>query len=129
MSRASVSTVEAAYEALARDGLDAHARYWADDIEWQATGGSWRGRAAGRRYLQAWFDLFDDFTTETLEIVDAGSDQVAVWIRYSGRVKGSGMEPPPEYFAALIEVRDGKLARAREYATLDEALEAAAAGH
>lgn len=126
MSRESLRLVEAAYDALTERGVEAFAVYWADDIEWQAIGGRFRGGDAGRAYLQEWFSYFDDLTTEALEFMDLGTDRVVVWIRISGRGR-SGIEPPPEYFATVVELRDGKIARAVEYPTLADALEAASA--
>ena len=124
MSQENARVIEAAYHALATRGLEAFSAYWAEDIEWQAIGGRWRGVDAGRQYLQAWLDLFDPFTTEPLEVIDAGDDTVVLYLRYSGRAKGSGIEVPPEYFAIVIELRDGRMVRAREYEKREEALEA-----
>jgi ketosteroid isomerase-like protein len=127
MARESVRLVEAAYEALADRGFGAFAGYWDDDIEWQAIGGHFRGGDAGRAYMQEWSSSFDDLTTEALEFIDVGNDRVVVWVRLSGRAKGSGIEPPPAYFATVVEVRNGKITRAVEYPTLAEAVEAASA--
>jgi ketosteroid isomerase-like protein len=125
MSRESVSVVEAAYKALAGSGLEAFAEYWAGDIEWRTMRGRWHGREAGLAYMREWLDLFDDFTTEPIELIDAGDEQVVIYVRYSGRAKGSGVEVPPEYFAIVLQVREAKIAHALEYATREEALEAA----
>jgi ketosteroid isomerase-like protein len=127
MSRESVRLVKAAYEALVDRGFGAFTGYWDDDIEWQAIGGRFRGRDAGRAYLQEWSSSFDALTTEPLEFIDVGNNRVVVWVRISGRAKGSGIEPPPTYFATTIELRNGKFARAVEYSTLAEAVEAASA--
>jgi ketosteroid isomerase-like protein len=127
MSRESVRLVEAAYEALAERGFGAFADYWDDDVEWQAIGGRFRGGDAGRAYMQEWSRSFDDLTTEALEFIDVGNDRVVVWVRISGRAKGSGIEPPPAYFATLVELRNSKITRAVEYSTLAEAIEAASA--
>jgi ketosteroid isomerase-like protein len=127
MSQAYVRAVEAAYETLASRGLEAFADHSADEIEWQAMRGHWRGRQAGCAYLQEWLDLFDDFDTDVVELIDAPDGQVVTYLRYSGRATGSGLVVPPEYFAIVIEVRDGKITRAREYATRAEALEAGGA--
>jgi hypothetical protein len=51
-----------------------------------------------------------------------------VWVRLSGRAKRSGIEPPPAYYATVVELRNGKIARAVGYPTLAEAVEAASAG-
>jgi ketosteroid isomerase-like protein len=61
---------------------------------------------------------------EPLEVIDAGQDQVVAVFRNSGRAKLSGVETDLT-FAALYTVREGKIARGREYWTRDEALEAA----
>ena len=124
MSQESVSVVRAGYRTLASAGLERFADYWAEDIEWRAMRGHWQGREAGLAYMREWLELFDEFTTEPLEVIDAGKQQVVIYLRYRGRAKGSGIEVPPEYFAIVIEVRDGKIARAQEYATRAEALEA-----
>ena len=122
MSQENVRVVEAAYEALASSGLEAFAGHWADEIEWQTMRGHWRGRQAGCAYMHEWLDLFDEFSTDVVELIDAPDEQVVTYLRYSGRAKRSGIEVPPEYFAVVIEVRDGKIARGREYATRAEAL-------
>ena len=125
MSQQTVRVVQEAYETLASSGLEAFADHWADDIDWRTMRGHWHGRQAGCAYLQDWLDLFDEFDSDVVELIEAPDDQVVTYLRYSGRAKRSGIQVPPEYFAIVIEVRDGKIARAREYATRAEALEAA----
>jgi ketosteroid isomerase-like protein len=124
MAQENVRVVEAAYDVLASSGLEEFAERWAEDIEWRAMRGRWRGRQAGLAYMREWLDLFDEFHTEVVELIDAGNDQVVTYLRYSGRLKASGMDVPPEYFAIVMGVHDGKIAHALEYATREEALEA-----
>ena len=125
MSQENVRVVEAAYHALTNDGLDAFAEYWADDIEWTTMRARWYGKQAGRAYLQELLDLFADFRTEPIECIDAAGERVVLYLRYGGRSRLSGIEVPPEYFAIVLEVRDGKIVQGVEYGTRDEALEAA----
>jgi ketosteroid isomerase-like protein len=125
MSQESVEIVAEAYEALRCSGVDAFSEHWADDIEWQTMRSHWFGPKAGRAYLQELVDLFDGFTTEPLELIDAGDDRVVIYLRYGGRSKRGGVDIPPEYFAILIRLRHGKIAHAVEYGTKQEALEAA----
>jgi ketosteroid isomerase-like protein len=126
MSQENVEVVEAAYEALTSDGLDAFADYWAEHIEMRTVrGASLYGKAAWRAYLQELLDLFDGFRIEPIEFIDAAGEGVVVYLRYGGRSKLSGMAVPPEYFAIVVQVRDGDIVRGVEYRTREEALEAA----
>jgi ketosteroid isomerase-like protein len=125
MSQEGLKLVEAAWKAWDRGGLDAFAEYWADDIEWQAIGGRWRGKDAGRAYLHEWINLFDEFKPEPIEFVDVDDEHIITLVRYGGREKRSGIEVPHEYFAVINEVRDGKIVSGHEYATREEAVKAA----
>src|ERR671926_1916951 len=124
MSQENVEIVREAYDALRSSGVDAFSDYWADDIEWQTMRSQWFGRGAGRAYLHELVDLFDGFTTEPLELIDAGGDRVVIYLRYGGRSKRGGVEIPAEYFAIVIRIRQGRIAHAVEYGTKREALEA-----
>lgn len=124
MSEENVEVVRAAYRALNSRGVEAFSEFWADDIEWRTMRDHWRGPQAGLAYLRELYELFDDFTTETVELRDAGHEHVVAYLRYGGRSKRGGVAIPREYFAIVIRVRDGAIAEASEYATRREALEA-----
>jgi ketosteroid isomerase-like protein len=130
MSKENVAVVEAALNAFARGGLDAAAEYWTDDIEHRSIPGAvddrgpMHGKDAVRSFYQDWLDTFDEFWTEPVELIDAGGDHVVSVLRMGGRAKQSGIETNLTY-ALLNTIRDGKVARGREYATREEALEAA----
>jgi ketosteroid isomerase-like protein len=125
MSRDGLELMQAAWNAWERGGLDAFSEYWADDIEWHAMGGQWSGKDAGRAYLQERIDLFDEFKPEPIELIDVDDERVITLVRYGGREKRSGVEVPPEYFAVINQIRNGKIVRGREYATREEAVQAA----
>jgi ketosteroid isomerase-like protein len=133
MSEENVEIVRLITDAMAQGGLDAVAEYWTDDIDHRAIEGALddrgpiHGKAEMRAYLQDWFDTFDDLRAEPVELIDAGEDQVVAVLRMMGRAKLSGVETDLTY-AALYTIRDGKIARGREYWTRDEALEAAGLG-
>jgi ketosteroid isomerase-like protein len=131
MSQENVEIVRDAVVAFNRGDLDAFLdEYWADDIDWRAVEGALddRGPIHGkdelRAYWQDWIDTFDQFKVEPVEVIDAGPDQVVAVIRNSGRAKLSGVEADLT-FAVVYTLRDGKVARGREYWTREEALEAA----
>jgi ketosteroid isomerase-like protein len=75
--------------------------------------------AMWRRWEAEWERI--ELTAE--EYIDAG-DQVVVAVRYSGRGRASGIELEDRLFE-VHTVRDGKVARKREFKTRSEALEAA----
>jgi ketosteroid isomerase-like protein len=130
MSQENVRVVEAAVDAFARDGVDAIPKYWTTDIDHRAVEGAVddrgpiRGHEAMRAYVEDWLETFDDPKTDPVELIDAGADRVVAVLRASGRAKQSGVETEVTY-AVVYTVRDGKIARGREYWTRDEALEAA----
>lgn len=125
-----VAAVEAAYEALARGGLDQFLEHWTDDLDHRAIEGApddrgpIRGKPAMRAYVQDWIDTFDDFTIEPVELIDAGRNRIVGVLRFGGRARLSGIRTD-QTFGVVFALRDGRIARGREYATRDEALEAA----
>ena len=120
-----MEVVQAACAAWERHGLAGFTEYWADDIDWRAIGGRWRGKDAGCAYLQELLGSFEELKAEPIELIDAGDQHVVTVLRYSGREKRTGIEVPSEYFAVVNEVRNGKMVTGREYASRAEALEAA----
>jgi ketosteroid isomerase-like protein len=130
MSQENVAAVKAAYEALARGGLDRFIEHWTDDLDHRSIEGApddrgpIHGKDAMRAYVQDWIDLFDDYKVEPVELIDAREDVVVAVLRFGGRAKRSGVDTD-QIMAAVFEIRDGKIARGREYATREQALEAA----
>jgi ketosteroid isomerase-like protein len=130
MSQENVEIVRDAAAAFNRDDLDAWFDYVADDIDYRAIEGApddhgpIHGKDALRAYVQDWLDTFDEFKSEPVELIDAGEDNVIAVIRISGHAKLSGVETDL-FYAALYRIREGKIARGREYWTRDEALKAA----
>ena len=130
MSQENVEIVREAAAAFNRGDLDAWLEYLADDIDYRAIEGApddpgpMHGKDAVRAYAQDWLDMFDEFRSEAVELIDAGEDRVIAVTKISGRAKLSGVETDLTY-AALYTIRDGKVARGREYWTKEQALEAA----
>ena len=130
MSEESVLVVRAAYAALARDGLDPFVDHWSDDLDHRSIVGApddvgpIHGRAAFRAYIQDWMDTFDEFHIEPLELIDAGGGTVAGVLSYGGSARQSGVQIDDK-LGVVFEIRKGRIARGREYATRSEALRAA----
>jgi ketosteroid isomerase-like protein len=130
MSEENVKAVEAGFAALNRDGVEGLTAHLSDDVDWRAMEGApddhgpIRGKEAMRAYVQDWFNMFDDVTWEPVELIDARGDQVVAVVRLTGRAKLSGVETDMTY-AVVLSICDEKMAIGREYATRDQALEAA----
>jgi ketosteroid isomerase-like protein len=130
VSQENETTVRDAVAAFNRGDLDAWLEYFTDDIDYRAVEGApddhgpIEGKDALRAYVEDWRETFDDFRTEPTELIDAGEDRAIAVMRISGRARLSGVEVDLT-FAVVYTLRDGKVARGREYWTRDQALEAA----
>jgi ketosteroid isomerase-like protein len=126
MSQENVEIMRSSYEAFASGGLERYLEFFADDVDYRADDtGPIHGKDALRAFFQDWIATFDGFRMEPLELIDAGEDTVVVVERFAGCAKLSGVETD-QTAGELFTLRDGKIARGREYLTRDEALEAAA---
>ena len=130
MSQENVEIVRRYYDAYAQGGLDRLMDFWSDDLDHRATTegiddpGPVRGKRAMLQHIGDWIDTFDEFWFEAVELIDAGEDTVVAVERFGGRAKLSGVETD-QTSGVVLTIRDGKIARCREYSTRAEALEAA----
>ena len=129
-SHENIEIVRLAYEALAGEGLDRFMEHFTDDVDYRSVSGTPDdigpicGKNALRAWLEDWFDMFDGFQMDLVELIDAGEDTV-VWVeRYGGRARRSGIQIT-NVIGGVFTIRNGKLASGREYATREQALEAA----
>ena len=109
--------LRAAYEAV----------YDADiEIVWVDTSpdsGPFHGIDEAMRAFEEWLESFEEFSMTMTEYLDAG-DEVVITAVTPGRGKGSGAQVEMTVYW-VIEVKDSKIARWREYSTKAGALEAA----
>jgi uncharacterized protein len=118
------SLIESAYAAFARADIAAVIDLTADDVVWTSPatlpqGGEFHGKAGVGEFFQsiggAWSDL--SVTVESLNESDA---QVVAVVNASGTLRSGGKGT---YGAThVFDVRDGKVARFREYTDLDAPL-------
>jgi ketosteroid isomerase-like protein len=133
MSQEDVALVADAYGALATGGLDRFLEHWTDDLDHRSIAGApddrgpILGKAAMRAFIQEWMDMFDDYRIEPVELIDAGEGQIVAVLRFGGGAKLSGVETD-QTMGVVFRIRDGKIARGREYSTREQALEAAGLG-
>jgi ketosteroid isomerase-like protein len=122
--------VSAQFAAFASGGLDAVAEFWHPEIEWRAVEGAAddvgviKGRGGLRRYYQDWIDMFDELRAEVEEVLAENGDRVAVVVHNSGVGRVSGVPTDGHYYVTCT-VRDGLIVSGREYATREQAIEAA----
>jgi ketosteroid isomerase-like protein len=81
------------------------------------------GHGALRRYYTDWIETIDDLRVEVQEVLYDSGDTVAVVLRHWGRMPGSTASIDGRY-SVVCTIRDGRIARGREYETPAQALEA-----
>ena len=131
MSQENVEVVKVAYEAFARGGLDRFVEHFTDDVEYHVLAGAddlihgpIHGKDALRAWLQDWIDMFEGFSMQLVELIDAGGITVFTAERYGGRARLSGVETDSANWT-VFTIHDGKIAGGRECETREQALEAA----
>jgi ketosteroid isomerase-like protein len=87
-------------------------------------GGVYHGRAGFEAFFRQWFGTWNDLDIDAERFFDAG-DQVVVFLKLSGRGKGSGA-PVTLEAADVWTVKDGKAIRLVGYLDRSAALEAVA---
>src|SRR5437588_764482 len=103
MSQENVEIVRRGLFALERDDIDAAAEFWHPEISWRAIEGApddvgeMHGIEAARRYVEDWFDTFDDFRSEPEELIAVGVDLGVGGVHNSGSAKNSGIETELRY--------------------------------
>ena len=129
MSEENVEVVRRTYEAFNRGGLDAVTDLAHPDIEfvpppiWPDSP-TLRGIDAIQEMARQWIETFDDFQIAPERFIEAGQDQVLVFVRDRGRVKGSGAEIDNR-FIHVWTIREGKIAKWESFTDEAAALEAA----
>lgn len=128
MSAQNVQLARSAYEAFARDDLDAVLAVMDSAIEWHEAGGLpnggvYRGLDAVRSAVFDPLDgSWDGFRADPEEFLDAGDDLVVLG-RYTGRSLGSGRELDVP-FAHVSRFRGGKAVLFRQFTDTAEWLAA-----
>ena len=96
------------------------------EVEWSAPedGTIYRGREGVRQRLEEWLQSFDHYSYEVQRIIDCGGDEVLVEANEVARGMVSGAEVRSTNYE-LLTIRDGMIARIREFYDEGEAFEAA----
>jgi ketosteroid isomerase-like protein len=95
MSQENVEILRQGYQALNRGDIEAVLAICDSEIECRLPAGGISGTLCGHQalkgFLQSYVEAFESFQLVPEEFLDAG-DRVAVFLRMSGRGRGSGLE-------------------------------------
>jgi ketosteroid isomerase-like protein len=128
MSEENVESIRRAYERW-NQGDFGWATLAAPGFEYQTSGaapglsGRYQGLEGFMRFLEQFWEEFDEARVEPQELIDTGDDVLAV-TSFRGRGRQSGVEVNMEVFQ-LWTFDDGKVIRGQGFADREEALEAA----
>jgi uncharacterized protein len=129
MSQENVAVIRRAFDAVDRGDLEGVGTELAPEFEYVATGavvgirGAYRGVEGFRRFLEWFWEAFDEPKVEIRRLVDVG-DEVLTWATFRGRGTQSGAETSLDLWHVWT-LRDGKAVRGRAFRNREEALEAA----
>jgi ketosteroid isomerase-like protein len=129
MSQENVEVVRAMFERFADEGWESAKDRFLPDVVWEVRtdlpdAEVYEGHEGLVRLHGRFAEVMDDTWIEPFEYIPLGDHTVVVPLRWGGRGKGSGMELEESRETWVFAVRDTKIARVREFATRDQALEA-----
>jgi ketosteroid isomerase-like protein len=133
MSAENIEIVRRVYEAAARHDSAAVLALYDPEVEWdssrlpEANLLGWRvihGHDQLRKMFREWHEAWESFEDDCEELIDAGERVISVVTR-RGRGRASGAETTARR-GGVWTIREGKIARVVWFASVEEALEAAA---
>jgi ketosteroid isomerase-like protein len=132
MPEANIQVVQKAFDALNRRDIEAFLAGAEPDVvqDWSRALGPQRGIYRGHdevaRFLQSWWDAFDESVIVVDELIGAGDQVVAVFHGVQ-RGRASGIEVEGRGAVLVWTIRNGKAVSATLYQNRSEALEAVGA--
>ena len=127
MSQENVEIVRRMWDAFLAADIQTALSFYAPDVEWDGTnlpdGQIGRGQEAILDHVTRWAEVWNDWTVEVEHVVEAGNDQVILFMRERGR-SDSGLTMD-ERHAELYTLREGMIVRRQGFSDPSQALEAA----
>jgi ketosteroid isomerase-like protein len=129
VSRESVETVKAGFEALERGGVEELLTFIHPEFEVTTPPGlavepdTYRGHDGLRRYFDSFYEAMDEIRFIPEEFIEVG-ERVVVPVRLLARGKETGIEVE-QRIVQVWSLRDEKAIRVDVFSTLEEAMEAA----
>jgi ketosteroid isomerase-like protein len=97
-------------------------------VEWQEAvsimEGNYRGHEGVRRWMEEFWESWDELQLETLEVIEGEANRVFATVRIKGRGKASGAPVGGQVYE-VIEVRDRLMVKRLVFPDRETALEAA----
>jgi ketosteroid isomerase-like protein len=130
VSEDDIAVVRAGFEALSERGVEGLMPLIHPEFEVTTPPGlaaepdTYRGPDGVRRYFDSFYDAMDEVRFEPREFREAGG-RVIVPVTLTARGRTTGIEATQELVLTWT-LRDGRATRVEVFATLDEALDAAA---
>jgi ketosteroid isomerase-like protein len=130
MSQENVEVVRATFEAVQDRGLNSVFAFLAPGIEWKARpdlpdAGIYKGHDGVHKLLSRFTDVMENMWFRPEDFIPVSEAEVVVPLRWGGRGKGSRLDFEERRETWVFSVRDGKIVRVKEFATREQALEAA----
>jgi ketosteroid isomerase-like protein len=124
MSEENVAVVRGVWEAFLRNDATTALAAFSPDVEWDGTnlpdGRVSRGIDAVLNHVARWAEMWETWEVELEDVIDAGGEQVIVFMRERGRSK-AGLDID-ELHSELYEVREGKIVSRKGFSDADQAL-------
>ncbi len=95
---------------------------WGEPPDMPDTGGAYHGHEGLARGFSRFLGAWEALRVDLIEVIEHG-ERVVVLTHWHGRSKGTGIEVDQKV-AQVYELRDGKVAKVRQFRTLDDALAA-----
>jgi ketosteroid isomerase-like protein len=129
MSQENAEIIRDAFDAIQSPGAEPVFAFLAPDIEWEVRpdlpdAGIYEGHDGVRKLFSRFTDVMEDIWFRPEEFIQVSEDEFVVPLRWGGRGKGSGLDFE-ERETWIFTVRDSKIVRVKEFATREQALEAA----
>ena len=131
MSQENLKAIQRGFEALNRRDIAALLEEVDAEVEWCPVfqvilGGEatvYRGHEGVREAFREWYDTLAEIHSEVLEVRDLGDRILAIGHFYArGQESGAEVDSPAGW---LVDFKDGKAVRVREFLDPKEALQAA----
>jgi ketosteroid isomerase-like protein len=130
MSQENVEIVSDVFDRWAAGDWGSALELFASDVEWEVRtdlpdADVYRGHDGLLRLAARFVDVVDEMWIRAEEFIPVSGDAVLVPLRWGGRGRASGMDFEESRETWTFTVRTDKIVRVKEFATREEALEAA----